>query len=614
MPGHKNLRLKHAAVICLAFVLALVSIGLVTALHSRATSKRDAELSLSQVTTSLNGLVEIAFSANPAQGGSPTAARVKLQSSQAAIDAALRRLRNAQPNSWLDRVSTPLRAEYALLEQIRVLDGEGDMPAALALGAPVERELARATAMLRSASADYERGASSALAQATAGSAAVIFILLGGFALFYRRSWVLLARNQHLLSHSRVEALTDVLTGLGNRRSFMARLDEVMPTARDGSRRWVLVLLDLDGFKHYNDSFGHPAGDALLSRLAGRLSETVAGIGTAYRMGGDEFCVLAEVEEGEGEGIARLAAAALSEGGESFHVTCSFGLALLPAEAASPEAALGLADRRMYAQKGAGRVSAKRQTADVLLRVLRERDPDLEEHHDDVGRLAQQLSERVGLPADAVDRIRLAAELHDVGKTAIPDSILNKPGTLDEAEWEFMRRHTLIGERIVLAAPALARTAPLVRSSHERYDGAGYPDRLDGRPDPAGLADHRDLRRLRRDGLRASVPLRDDHDRSDGRAAPLFRDAVRSRADRGLRDVRRGPSAAGRGLVVSRRAPSAGAWAAPLDLRAPRRHGPRAPPRSAHTCGARSALLRRPCGRAPSAALRGSDGARRPTA
>ncbi len=83
-------------------------------------------------------------------------------------------------------------------------------------------------------------------------------------------------------------------------------------------------------------------------------------------------------------------------------------------------------------------------------------------------------------------RIRLAAQLHDIGKTAIPASILDKPGPLDEREWEFMRRHPLIGERIVLAAPALADTAPLIRSSHERIDGQGYPDGLAGDDIPIG--------------------------------------------------------------------------------------------------------------------------------
>ena len=82
--------------------------------------------------------------------------------------------------------------------------------------------------------------------------------------------------------------------------------------------------------------------------------------------------------------------------------------------------------------------------------------------------------------------MRHAAELHDVGKVAIPDAILNKPGPLDPLEWEFIRRHTLIGERIIAAAPALGPVAALVRSSHERWDGAGYPDKLTEQQIPVG--------------------------------------------------------------------------------------------------------------------------------
>jgi two-component system cell cycle response regulator len=262
------------------------------------------------------------------------------------------------------------------------------------------------------------------------------------------------------------------------------------------------VLLDLDGFKSYNDSFGHPAGDALLARLGARLHETTAGIGTAYRMGGDEFCVLAELADGDGEVIARLAATALSESGQGFDISSSYGLALLSVEASAPEEALGLADRRMYQQKGARRVvadrrlaggrrspttvPAERQVTDALMRVLGERDPELAEHLDDVGQLAHQMAQRIGLTEDVAEKIRVAGELHDVGKTAIPDSILEKPGPLTPAEWEFMRRHTLIGERIVLAAPALEHTAAMVRSCHERVDGTGYPDGLRGRQIPVG--------------------------------------------------------------------------------------------------------------------------------
>jgi HD-GYP domain-containing protein (c-di-GMP phosphodiesterase class II) len=139
----------------------------------------------------------------------------------------------------------------------------------------------------------------------------------------------------------------------------------------------------------------------------------------------------------------------------------------------------------MYERK-AGRISASRQSTDVLLKVLSERSPGLHEHLGEVAQLATMVAERLDLPESEVMRIELAAELHDVGKVAIPETILGKPGPLDEEEWEFVRRHTEIGERIVGAAPSLAHVADLVRSHHEHYDGGGYPDRLAGEEIPFG--------------------------------------------------------------------------------------------------------------------------------
>jgi two-component system, cell cycle response regulator len=92
----------------------------------------------------------------------------------------------------------------------------------------------------------------------------------------------------------------------------------------------------------------------------------------------------------------------------------------------------------------------------------------------------------MGLTGEEQQQLQQAAELHDVGKVAIPDAILHKPGPLDEEEWAFVRRHTLIGERIIGAAPALAQAAKLVRSTHERFDGSGYPDGLAGEQIPLG--------------------------------------------------------------------------------------------------------------------------------
>jgi two-component system cell cycle response regulator len=291
--------------------------------------------------------------------------------------------------------------------------------------------------------------------------------------------------NVAMLRASRVEASTDALTGLGNRRALARALEEEMPRA-DERDPLVLVLFDLDGFKLYNDTFGHPAGDALLVRLGAGLADFVEGRGTAYRMGGDEFCALLRPGSRSATPLVVGAAAALSEHGDGFAIGCSYGAIHLPAEAAEVAEALRIADQRMYAQKNAGRTSATRQSKDVLLRALAERNPDLRHELAASANLAEATARELGLSADECERIRHAAELRDVGKMAMPDAILTKPGPLSDDEWVFIRRHPLIGERIIAAAPALTRVAGLVRSSHERWDGAGYPDALDGEQIPIG--------------------------------------------------------------------------------------------------------------------------------
>jgi diguanylate cyclase (GGDEF)-like protein len=276
--------------------------------------------------------------------------------------------------------------------------------------------------------------------------------------------------NVSLLHTSRDEALTDALTLLGNRRALSRELASALPEA-DDARPLVLVLFDLDGFKHYNDTFGHPAGDALLVRLGDNLATCLSGRGRAFRMGGDEFCALFEPGDEVADPIIAAAATALSEHGEGFTITCSYGSIVL---------------QRMYAQKNAGRTSATRQSKDVLVRALTERAPDLFAGLEGVAELAESTARRLGLGEEEAEQVRHAAELHDIGKVAIPDAILTKPSALDPHEWEFVRRHTLIGERIIAAAPSLGAVARLVRSSHERWDGTGYPDRLSDQEIPLG--------------------------------------------------------------------------------------------------------------------------------
>jgi two-component system, cell cycle response regulator len=290
--------------------------------------------------------------------------------------------------------------------------------------------------------------------------------------------------HQGMLDSSRTEASTDPLTGLGNRRALAAALESHLD--EDKPEPVVLGLFDLDGFKSYNDCFGHGAGDELLRRLADALTRVLPPPAAAYRMGGDEFCVL--VPAGEiGREMLADAHAVLAERGDGFAVSASIGSVDLPREASDATEALRVADQRMYEDKHSSRRSGiAKEVARTLLAALAQRDPHLTHHLSDVERLAAATARAIGLPQDQIELIALGAELHDVGKIAIPEGILQKPGPLDEHEWTLMREHTLAGERILDASPALRLVGPLVRSSHERWDGKGYPDGLSGSAIPLG--------------------------------------------------------------------------------------------------------------------------------
>jgi diguanylate cyclase (GGDEF)-like protein len=279
-------------------------------------------------------------------------------------------------------------------------------------------------------------------------------------------------------------ASTDVLTGLGNRRKLIADLERRVRLAT-AEAPVALTMFDLNGFKNYNDVFGHLPGDALLMRLGASLAEAVAPLGgRAYRPGGDEFCVIAGA--GRQHAIEEAACRALSEHGEGFSISTAFGSVVIPQDTGDATEAMRKADEAMYAQKHSGRPTAGRQSSDVLMRALSERHADLGEHHDGVTELVGEVGKRMGIDGEELANLRHAASLHDIGKVAIPDAIITKPGPLERDEWAFMRRHTLIGERILAAAPALGAAARLVRSSHEAWDGGGYPDGLAGVEIPLG--------------------------------------------------------------------------------------------------------------------------------
>lgn len=296
-----------------------------------------------------------------------------------------------------------------------------------------------------------------------------------------------LVRMLQMLVH-RVSAVTsmhaqshaDALTGLGNRRALVEDMQRVAERAEPH----VLTMFDLNNFKTYNDTFGHPAGDELLRRLGAQLAGAVDERATAYRLGGDEFCMLAPAAEQDEALTQALAALRAYEQGVS--ISASAGSASIGADASSVEQAMRQADQRMYQHKRSSRMAAAEQVRRALMEVTRLGCSELENHAADVGAMAFDLATSMGMDADACEDVRRAGDLHDVGKLAIDPAILAKPGPLDDREREIMRTHTLLGEQMLKAAPALRAAAGLVRASHERFDGAGYPDGLAGGAIPVG--------------------------------------------------------------------------------------------------------------------------------
>lgn len=282
------------------------------------------------------------------------------------------------------------------------------------------------------------------------------------------------------------ELSTDALTGLRNRRALIEELPRLCQRASDEEPAY-LWFFDLNGFKNYNDSFGHIAGDNLLAQLGGRLSEVVEPYGAVYRLGGDEFCALITAPIEDPHALFLRAREALSEQGGAFTVTCAAGAVEIPRETREPMHALRLADQHMYRQKATSRGGAAELVTAVLHAALTQRHPDLGEHCDDVASDVEILARTIGLDEETVGLIIKAGDLHDVGKLGIPDEILTRPGPLSEDDWKFMKQHTVMGEQIIAAAgPSLDRIGPLVRASHERWDGKGYPDGLAGEEIPLG--------------------------------------------------------------------------------------------------------------------------------
>jgi diguanylate cyclase (GGDEF)-like protein/putative nucleotidyltransferase with HDIG domain len=303
-------------------------------------------------------------------------------------------------------------------------------------------------------------------------------------------------------------ALTDPLTGLGNHRSFQERLQRELLHAEPECEPFTLCMIDIDDFKRINDLFGHPVGDRVLAEVGSSLRQN----GETFRLGGDEFALLLRGKSADdalaiaSSVLARIARLELDDVGS---VTASAGVAGYPRQAFDRDELIRLADSALYWAKehGKNRVhvyrpdvielaelrrlahgpdrAARFRAAASLAKAVDARDTYTGSHSSRVAELSAWIAQRLGLDQEQVELTRLAGSLHDLGKLAIPEEILRKPGPLTQPERLVLERHPQIGHRM-LESLGVDPVADWVLHHHERWDGSGYPDRLSGDAIPLG--------------------------------------------------------------------------------------------------------------------------------
>ena len=477
-------------------IVSLAAASLVAFLQWQARTHGEATDTVLGMKYSVADMQNAPFNSSPATGGSARAATAQLNHDEAAIAAEIHRLdRLPVDHRLIDRIPALIDAAdpsaRAIIGLGVTLDGYAQ-PATNVYEGYLARYMQKMDADITESARSLRGAATAASDEASVGSVATTVALVLVFALLYRRAAAARAtaerlwrENSRLLAATADEALHDALTGLPNRRAFERDIAAFEEGGMDSGPEVLTAIFDLDGFKRYNDTFGHAAGDALLIRLARALEERIGTGARVYRIGGDEFCLLARGSRERGAELVKSAAAALHDSGSGWSISCSWGMAWTPSEAASLSVALDLADMRMYARKRA-RPAMLGEFAAPLVQLINERDDELGLHTHSVMALAEATARRLGMKEPDVAHVRVAAQLHDIGKAAVPDSVLEKPGPLDADEWTLLRQHTTVGERILAAAPALAPAAALVRASHERVDGDGYPDGLVGAAIPLG--------------------------------------------------------------------------------------------------------------------------------
>lgn len=309
-------------------------------------------------------------------------------------------------------------------------------------------------------------------------------------------------------SELQVMAITDGLTKLYNHRYFQDCLEKAVVFAREEKQTITLMILDIDHFKYYNDLFGHQAGDRLLEELAQLLIRELGPNDMVARYGGEEFTIILYGSDNQhGMDVAERLRRAVEffpfpgrEQQPEGKITVSIGVASYPENAKTKEELVRLADEALYKAKCCSRNKVElyfsvldelKQDLDqsevelvnsikMLIRIINAKDKYTYGHSERVGRYAVWIAEKMDLPEDEIQTIKMGAFLHDIGKIEISRGVLMKRGPLNEEEFELIKKHPLWGAGIIKAVESLNQTLPLIKFHHERFDGNGYPKGLKG--------------------------------------------------------------------------------------------------------------------------------------
>ena len=271
----------------------------------------------------------------------------------------------------------------------------------------------------------------------------------------------------------------DHLTGLYNRRFFEEEINRL-----DTNRQLPLsfIMADLNGLKIVNDAFGHTEGDKLLNEAAKILKKICRSDDILARWGGDEFVIIlpktsSKIADDITERIKKECA---KTSGQKIPLSLAIGVAAKTEEAQGLKLILIDAESNMYKNKLIEKESLSSSILAALEQTLYEKSTETKKHTDRIQDFAIKLGRKAKLDSKKLDELSLLATLHDIGKVAIPETILLKKGSLTEKEWEVIKSHPEIGFNIASSSPQIAHIAQAILCCHENWDGSGYLQKLKG--------------------------------------------------------------------------------------------------------------------------------------